>query len=359
MWHRVNVFFSLWVISAQAQLGEISVAPLGHRNIPTGAKTYKTEKAPTTPQVNPYLVNFSQISNLLQGVAPILIPDLQKSGGQPLSNVAGGTKSSPSSGQTKDPILKSSDEHLVTVDLCYYFGYDFQDSHVRCDTRWNPNSPGPIRDLYTAQIDYLNELTLVANQYLNRVDQDWSVKNDNFLLTWRGAWNRSDYFLNYPENSQQERQSIGGDIYVNRNYGCDVNIFMHFNTYEDCFSSTSTGQEHSGIASGAACESQFGNGYAKVVDQGYLDGYWVGPQILAHHILLLLTTDLYVNGYQDTYLTPEQLNQLPPLGQYPQNCPNPSSLLHSEIYSGQQWRGDCIGERLQTSRIPIRPCLHD
>lgn len=67
MWFCVGVFLSVFVILTQAQLGEISVAPLGHRNVPTGAKTYKTEKAPTSPrQVNPYLINFSQLSNLLR-----------------------------------------------------------------------------------------------------------------------------------------------------------------------------------------------------------------------------------------------------------------------------------------------------
>eukprot|EP00095_Tigriopus_kingsejongensis_P005200 maker-scaffold408_size180710-snap-gene-0.34 protein:Tk05200 transcript:maker-scaffold408_size180710-snap-gene-0.34-mRNA-1 annotation:"-dependent receptor" len=345
---------------ANGELGEIEVAPLGHRFVPTGPKTYKTEKAPTAQQqATPYLINFSQISNLLEGVAPLLIPNLQKVGQSPINTMsAKDAKPATVPGPSGTPILKASNDHLVTVDMCYYFGNDLENSHIRCDERWNPSAPNRMSDLYKTQVDYLNEITYVANQYLNRVDRDWSVPNNNFRLTWRGAWNRSDYFLN-SVNTRNEKASIQTDIRTNQRFGCDINIFMHFNTYRDCFSSSSNGQEHSGIASGAACESHLGEGYAKVVDQGYLDGYWVGPQVLAHHILLLLSTDLYVKGYRDTYLKPEELRQLPPLPSLPQNCPNPSSLLHSEIYSGQQWRGDCIGERLQLSRIPIRSCLHD
>lgn len=99
-------------------------------------------------------------------MGPIVIPDLQKAGGPGINSVNGGINS-PTSGQEKDPVLKSSNEHLVTVDICYYFGYDFPNSHVRCDRKWNRDAPKPIRDLYRAQVDYLNELTFVANKYLS------------------------------------------------------------------------------------------------------------------------------------------------------------------------------------------------
>lgn len=40
------------------------------------------------------------------------------------------------------------------------------------------------------------------------------------------------------------------------------------------------------------CEAAQGTGYAAVVDQGFLNDVWVGPQILAHHLLMMMTSDL-------------------------------------------------------------------
>lgn len=40
------------------------------------------------------------------------------------------------------------------------------------------------------------------------------------------------------------------------------------------------------------CEAGQGSGYTVVVDQGFLNDVWTGPQILAHHIIKLLIQDI-------------------------------------------------------------------
>ena len=40
------------------------------------------------------------------------------------------------------------------------------------------------------------------------------------------------------------------------------------------------------------CEANLGKGYTVVVDQGFMNDSWTGPQILAHHLLKMLVDDI-------------------------------------------------------------------
>ena len=40
------------------------------------------------------------------------------------------------------------------------------------------------------------------------------------------------------------------------------------------------------------CEANIGKGYTIVVDQGFMNDVWTGPQILAHHLLKMLVDDI-------------------------------------------------------------------
>ena len=87
-----------------------------------------------------------------------------------------------------------------------------------------------------------------------------------------------------------------------------------------------------------------------MVIPGFLGSDWVGPQVLAHHILLELTADLYSGEYhlhEDTFTLESR------------NCPSKTSLLYPQFFLGEQWRGQCINDKLQKSKIPLKECLHD
>ena len=53
---------------------------------------------------------------------------------------------------------------------------------------------------------------------------------------------------------------------------------------------------------------------------GYLGEHWVGPQVLAHHLLLVMTQDLYA-----TQGSKEK-----------RGCLNPKSILHESVFPGDQ-----------------------
>ena len=40
------------------------------------------------------------------------------------------------------------------------------------------------------------------------------------------------------------------------------------------------------------CEANIGKGFTIVVDQGFMNDVWTGPQILAHHLLKMLVDDI-------------------------------------------------------------------
>jgi len=111
------------------------------------------------------------------------------------------------------------------------------------------------------------------------------------------------------------------------------------------------GHEFSGLAKGGMCETRFGRGWTVVVDQGFLGEDWVGPQILAHHLLLLCTADLYDPDYDG--------DQKKKGGKVSRNCEGKESLLNDKFFIGQQWRDKCVNDRLTASSIPLRACLHD
>ncbi len=116
------------------------------------------------------------------------------------------------------------------------------------------------------------------------MDKAWDVPDYSFRLRWAGPWERSDVTERYPSRAIQDAKAAS-------KYGCDIPIFLVFNDYSN--SEGTDGHKFSGLTQGGACESSIGSGYLIVVDQGYLDDHWVGPQVLAHHILLLMTNDLY------------------------------------------------------------------
>ena len=121
--------------------------------------------------------------------------------------------------------------------------------------------------------------------------------------------------------------------------GCDAVVFLVFNKFDSDCKTQTFGHEFGGVSSGGMCDQSQGKGYTVVVDQvsrgcsvinlqncrskqvisvcvqGFLGDAWTGPQILAHHLLLMLTSDL-----RDRSKT----------------CPNKDSLLHPKLYPGQQ-----------------------
>ena len=77
------------------------------------------------------------------------------------------------------------------------------------------------------------------------------------------------------------------------------------------------------------------------MDQGFYGDVWMGPQILAHHLLLMLTADLFQPNDPRRY------------------CTNEYSLLHKNIKAGKQYIDQCVIDMLNNSDISIRQCLLD
>jgi len=93
-----------------------------------------------------------------------------------------------------------------------------------------------------------------------------------------------------------------------------------------------------GVSYGGMCEVPDGRGYAVVVDQGFLKDAWTGPQILAHHLLLMLTSDL-----------PDKSK----------HCPNQESLLYPKLDPGKQRVDQCVVDKLTRSGVSLRSCMQD
>ena len=98
--------------------------------------------------------------------------------------------------------------------------------------------------------------------------------------------------------------------------------------------------------------------------KGFLEDAWTGPQILAHHLLLMLTSDL-----NDSSKT----------------CPRKESLLHPKLYPGkdiyylsgyllshlilhfliyncflgQQRVDECVVDKLNRSGVSDRQCMQN
>jgi len=199
------------------------------------------------------------------------------------------------------------------LDLCYYLGADIFHSHVACNERW---ADGTVEGLKK----YINELTFEANKLLG---------TNNLVLTWKGPYQRHDANQPYPTNP-------GLDTAYSP--GCDAVIFLVFNQFKaDCLTPVD-GHQFSGENKGGICETKSGSGYSIVVDQGYLEDVWTGPQILAHHLLRMLIADLPQNS---------------------KSCPATTSLLHNALYPGVQTVDQCTIDKLNESKVSLRPCMQD
>jgi len=76
---------------------------------------------------------------------------------------------------------------------------------------------------------------------------------------------------------------------------------------------------------------------------GFYDDTWMGPQVLAHHLLLMLTIDLWESSK--------------PLES--RFCPNENSILNSSVRPGKQSVDQCVIDKLNRSNVSIRDCLRD
>ena len=166
---------------------------------------------------------------------------------------------------------------------------------------------------------------------MNRVDFDGFLGLHNYQLAWKGPWARSDKVKRYPDQ-------LEFDTYRTLSHQCDVVIFLVFNDFTH---GESNGHKYSGFSKGGPCEQAEKKGYAVVVDQGFKGKIWMGPQILAHHLLLMLTSDIY------------------PVDDPRKYCDNPKSLLHKFIKAGEQSVGQCIVNKLNYSDISLRACMLD
>jgi len=202
------------------------------------------------------------------------------------------------------------------LDLCYFLGSDIFTSHVPCNPNWGDGTNEGVRR-------YINELTFETNRMLGE---------NNMRLTWKGPYERHDSTVSAaPSNPTKDVLSVV-------NYGCDAVVFLVFNKFsQDCQTQT-FGHDFGGVSSGGMCEQAQGRGYTVVVDQGFLEDSWTGPQILAHHLLLMLTSDL-----RDQSKT----------------CPNTDSLLHPKLYPGQQKVDQCVVDKLNRSRVSDRDCMRN
>ena len=95
--------------------------------------------------------------------------------------------------------------------------------------------------------------------FADRVDRNGNVYNNDFLLTWKGPWQRSDYDKRYPDNAREDTKAAAV-------LGCDATVFMIFNNYTGV--DATDGHEIGGYAEGGCCEAADGRGFTAVVDQG-------------------------------------------------------------------------------------------
>jgi len=202
------------------------------------------------------------------------------------------------------------------LDLCYFLGADIFKSHVRCNPNWADGSAEGVRR-------YINELTYETNQMLGI---------NNFRISWKGPYERHDFYNDTPTDPQR-------DVYQSIQSNCDAVVFLVFNQFADDCETETYGHDFGGVSYGGMCDQRTkGEGFTVVVDQGYLKEAWTGPQILAHHLLLMLTADL-----------PDQSK----------HCPAKESLLHPKLYPGQQRVDACVVDKLSRSGVSNRDCMLD
>jgi len=203
--------------------------------------------------------------------------------------------------------------------LCYFLGDDVQKSHLQFIPKWEFTNGIDMSGLHT----YINELTLGANKLLGL---------QNYQFAWKGPYARLDKEKRYPDRLKEDTKRVA-------HLGCDAVVFMVFNDFSS--GQNQVGHKYSGFAVGGPCEAAQEKGYAVIVDQGFKGEVWMGPQILAHHLLLMLTSDIYASNDPRRY------------------CPNRNSLLHKSIFAGEQKLDQCVVDKLNQSNIGLRPCLND
>jgi len=202
------------------------------------------------------------------------------------------------------------------LDLCYFLGNDIFTSHVPCNPNWGDGTNEGVKQ-------YINELTFETNRMLGE---------NNMRLTWKGPYERHDAASALsPSNPTQDVLSVA-------DYGCDAVVFLVFNQFSSDCETRTYGHDFGGLSSGGMCEQRQGKGYTVVVDQGFLEDAWTGPQILAHHLLLMLTSDL---------------------GDASKTCPNIDSLLHPKLYPGEQRVDQCVVDKLNRSQVSNRDCMRN
>jgi len=206
------------------------------------------------------------------------------------------------------------------IDLCFFLGKDIYTSHIRCNPNWADGTLEGIRR-------YINEMTCETTKMLGV---------NNFKLRWTGPFART-------ENSHKtSEENIFDDVLSmvdgQGRSACDAVVFLLFNHFsEDCKTNT-PGHTFGGISQGGMCEVNRGRGYTAVVDQGFLGDAWTGPQILAHHLLLMLTSDL-----------PDRKK----------TCPRQESLLFSKLLPGKQRVDACVVDKLKRSGVTNRGCMRN
>jgi len=209
------------------------------------------------------------------------------------------------------------------IDLCYFLGEDIFTSHVRCNENWADGTNEGVKR-------YINELTYQANLMIGE---------SNFKLVWKGPYVRSASVGNFDVHRwdwPRVETALRNDVFTVAHSGCDAVIFLLFNEFSEDCASTTTGHKYGGKSYGGMCEVPNGMGHAIVVDQGFLDSAWTGPQILAHHILRMLISDL-----------PDK------------TCPASDSLLNSSLDPGHQRVDSCVVNKLSSTRVTLRDCLQD
>ncbi|XP_023326825.1 uncharacterized protein LOC111700201 [Eurytemora carolleeae] len=201
-----------------------------------------------------------------------------------------------------------------TLDLCYFLGNDIQSSHVACNKNWADGSAEGVRK-------YVNEMTFETNRMIGE---------SNLKLVWKGPFSRHDATQRYPTNPAADVLSVA-------NSGCDAVVFLVFNTFSKDCKTAVYGHTYGGFSQGGMCEANIGKGYTIVVDQGFMNDVWTGPQILAHHLLKMLVDD--IKGEK--------------------TCPNQDSLLFAQLYPGVQKVDQCVVEKLNQSNVSQRPCMQN
>jgi len=202
------------------------------------------------------------------------------------------------------------------IDLCYFVGKDIFTSHVRCNPNWADGTNEGVRR-------YINEMTYETNRM---------VGVNNLRLVWKGPFVRTE------TDQEQKGEAVLHDVLSVADKGCDAVIFLLFNHFSEDCETTTSGHKFGGVSYGGMCEVPQGRGYGVVVDQGFLKDAWTGPQILAHHLLLMLTSDLNDRS---------------------KHCPNKDSLLFPKLYPGEQRVDGCVVSKLKRSGVSRRACLRD